>query len=205
VRRLLLATTNRGKQREFGRLLRHLPAPVVTPDELGIALEVDEPYGTYDENARAKADAWCRASGLLTLADDSGLEVAALGWGPGVRTGRHGGPAVRDRVGYLLDQLDQLGAAADRRARMVCTLAVAIPADDAPRIELFHGTVDGSIALERRGTGGFGFDPIFLLPSGVTTAELPEDAKDRISHRGLAVRAATPRLLELLGAAVHRP
>jgi XTP/dITP diphosphohydrolase len=202
VRRLLIATTNRGKQREFIRLLGDLPADLVTPDQLGLDLDVAEPFDSYDENARTKADAWCRASGLLTLADDSGLEVAALDWGPGVRTGRHGGPDVRDRVGYLLDQL---GDAADRRARMVCSIAVGIPATPAPRVELFGGVVGGTVARERRGAGGFGFDPIFLLPSGVTTAELPEGEKDAISHRGRAVQAATPRLVELLAEGDHPP
>ena len=203
MRRLLLATTNQGKEREFRRLLRHLPGEVVTPSALGLMLEVEEPHDTYDENARTKAEAWCRASGLLTLADDSGLEVAALGWGPGVRTGRHGGPDVDDRVGYLLEQL---GDAPDRRARMVCTVAIGIPTPSSgPRVELFHGVVDGTVALERRGTGGFGFDPIFLLPDGVTTAEIPEGEKDRISHRGRAVQAATPRLTELLTTPVWPP
>jgi XTP/dITP diphosphohydrolase len=202
VRRLLIATTNPGKQREFRRLLRDLPGAVVTPGDIGLNLEVEEPFDTYDENARIKAEAWCRASGLLTLADDSGLEVAGLRWGPGVRTGRHGGPEIDDRVGYLLAQL---GDAADRRARMVCTLAVATPASPDPCVELFHGVVEGTVARERRGSGGFGFDPIFLLPNGVTTAELPEDEKDLVSHRGRAVQAATPRLTELLTAADHPP
>jgi XTP/dITP diphosphohydrolase len=202
VRRLLLATTNPGKQREFLRLLRHLPGEIVTPSDIGLELEVAEPFDTYDENARTKAVAWCRVSGLLTLADDSGLEVAALGWGPGVRTGRHGGPGVDDRVGFLLDQL---GDAVDRRARMVCTLAIGIPALPAPGIELFHGVIEGTVTHDRRGSGGFGFDPIFLLPSGTTTAELPEGEKDRISHRGRAVQAATPRLVELLTGADHLP
>jgi XTP/dITP diphosphohydrolase len=196
VRRLLVATTNRGKQREFRRLLARLPAQVVTPDEVGLDLDVPEPHETYAENARAKASAFAEASGILTLADDSGLEVAALGWGPGPRTGRYGGPAVTDPVGYLLDGVAD---ADDRRARMVCVLALGIPGGgDGPRVEVFSGVVEGEVARERRGAGGFGFDPIFLLPNGLTTAELPEDEKDRISHRGRAVQAATPRLTELL-------
>lgn len=196
MRRLLVATTNRGKQREFRRLLARLPAQVVTPDEVGLDLEVPEPHETYAENARAKASAFAEASGLLTLADDSGLEVAALDWGPGPRTGRYGGPSVTDSVGYLIESVAD---ADDRRARMVCVLAVGIPGDGGPSgVELFSGVVEGEVARERRGAGGFGFDPIFLLPNGLTTAELPEDEKDRISHRGRAVQAATPRLTELL-------
>jgi XTP/dITP diphosphohydrolase len=197
VKRLLLATTNRGKQREFHRLLNGLPAELITPDELGLDLDVPEPYPTYEENARTKAEAWCQASGLLTLADDSGLEVAALDGGPGVSTARFGGPDVIDRVGYLQEMIaDAEGA--ERRARMVCVVAIGMPGPEWPHVELFRGTIDGSVARERRGGGGFGYDPIFLLPEGVTTAELPEAEKDRISHRGRAVQAATPRLLELL-------
>ncbi|HET9878942.1 MAG TPA: non-canonical purine NTP pyrophosphatase [Candidatus Limnocylindria bacterium] len=192
---LLLATTNAGKRREFGRLLAHLPGRVVGPEEAGVELDVPEPFHTYHENARAKAEAYARVSGLLTLADDSGLEVAALDWGPGVRTGRYGGPDVADKVAYLLEQLRDV---TDRRCRMVCVLALAIPGAGEPRIELFSGVMQGIVATRPRGEGGFGYDPIFLLPAGITTAELPEDEKDRLSHRGRAVQAATPRLVELL-------
>ena len=190
--RLLVATTNAGKQREFRRLLAHLPAEIVTPDEIGLQLEVEEPHETYAENAIDKADAYARASGLLSVADDSGIEVAALDWGPGVRSARWGGGRTADRL------LEAVGDAVDRRARMVCVLAVARPGLPEPGIETFTGVVEGSIARERRGSGGFGYDPIFLLPSGVTTAELPEADKDLISHRGHAVAAASERLLELL-------
>lgn len=200
---LLLATANRGKQREFGRLLRGLPGRVLLPQELGLNLDVPEPHPTYAENAAAKASAYARASGLPALADDSGIEVAALDWGPGPRSARLGGTDVGDRAGLILDLL---GDATDRRARMVCALALAIPgtAPDgtprSPRIEMFEGVMEGTIATEKRGTGGFGYDPIFLLPSGVTTAELPDGEKDSISHRGRAVAAALPRLRELLSA-----
>ncbi len=194
MKRLLVATTNVGKQREFRRLLAGLPAEVVTPDEVGIALEVEEPYDTYAENATAKAAAFCRATGLLSLADDSGIEVAALGWGPGVHSARWGsGPGTQaDRLGRALADAD------DRRARMVCVLAVARPNRDEPIVETFSGVIDGQIAREPHGAGGFGYDPIFLLPSGMTTADLPEGEKDLISHRGRAVTAAIPRLRELL-------
>lgn len=195
---LLLATTNRGKQRELSRLLTGLPGRVVTPQELGIELDVPEPHDTYAQNATEKADAYCRASGLPTLADDSGLEVAALDWGPGVQTGRYGGPDVSDPVGYLLERL--VGAS-DRRARMVCWLALALPdmgRGGSPSIELFNGVIEGTIATERRGGGGFGFDPIFVTAAGPTTAELPDVEKDRVSHRGHAVAAALPVLREVL-------
>ncbi|HJP72606.1 MAG TPA: non-canonical purine NTP pyrophosphatase [Candidatus Limnocylindria bacterium] len=192
--RLLIATTNRGKQAEFRRLLAGLPGTVVTPDELGLELEVEEPYDTYAANAAVKAAAFSSASGLPALADDSGIEVAALDWGPGVRSARWGsGPGSQaDRLGRALVAAD------DRRARMVCVLALARPGGDDPAVEFFTGVVEGTIAREPRGENGFGYDPIFLLPSGMTTAELPEGEKDLISHRGRAVAAAMARLRELL-------
>jgi XTP/dITP diphosphohydrolase len=193
---LLLATTNRGKQREFARLLDGIPGRLLFPQDLGLDEEVPEPHYTYAENATEKAVFYCLASGLPTLADDSGLEVAALDWGPGARTGRFGGDDVADPVALLLERLAGID---DRRARMVCWLALALPTPDAePRVELFEGVMDGSVATEKRGAGGFGYDPIFLLPEGVTTAELPEAEKDRVSHRGRAVAAALPRIRELL-------
>jgi XTP/dITP diphosphohydrolase len=201
---LLLATANPGKQREFGRLLQSLGSRVVLPQQIGLTLDVPEPHPTYAENAAAKATAYALASGIPALADDSGLEVGALDWGPGPRSARYGGPDVDDRASLILELL---GDSSDRRARMVCWLALALPAaapdgtTRSPRIELFSGVVEGTIATERRGTGGFGYDPIFLLPSGVTTAELAEGEKDLVSHRGRAVADALPRLRELLGAA----
>ena len=192
--RLLIATTNRGKQQEFRRLLAGLENELVTPQELGLALEVDEPHDTYEENAAVKADAYARASGLISLADDSGIEIAALGWGPGVRSARWGGGRNAERV------LEALGSEPDRRARMVCAVAVARPAEPAPEVEVFTGVVEGRVADAMRGGGGFGYDPIFELPSGLTTAELADAEKDRLSHRGRAVAAALPRLRELLGA-----
>jgi XTP/dITP diphosphohydrolase len=194
VSRLLIATTNSGKQREFRRLLAGLPAELVTPDEIGLDLDVDEPHDTYEENAVAKAEAYAAASGLPSLADDSGIEIATLDWGPGVRSARWGGGRNAERV------LEALGAEQDRRARMVCVVAVAHPAGESLEVHAFRGVVEGTVATEMRGDGGFGYDPIFLLPEGRTTAELPEAEKDALSHRGRAVAAATPMLLELLAA-----
>ena len=197
---LLLATANPGKQREFSRLLQEFAGHIVLPQQIGLDLDVQEPHLTYAENATAKAVAYSRASGLPALADDSGLEVAALDWGPGPRSARYGGSDLDDRAALILELLAE---ATDRRARMVCWLALAIPgiAPDGtarwPRVELFSGVMEGEIATERRGERGFGYDPIFQLPSGLTTAELPEHEKDILSHRGRAVAAALPRLREL--------
>jgi XTP/dITP diphosphohydrolase len=199
---LLLATANPGKQREFSRLLSELSDHLVLPQQIGLDLDVPEPHLTYAENAAAKAVAYARAAGLPALADDSGIEVAALDWGPGPRSARYGGSDVADRASLILELLAD---GTDRRARMVCWLALAIPgiAPDGtarwPRIELFSGVMEGSVAERRRGEGGFGYDPIFLLPSGVTTAELPEHEKDLVSHRGRAVAAAMSRLREITG------
>ena len=199
-----MATNNAGKQDELRRLLSDLPARLVVPADIGLDVVPDEPYQTYAENARGKADAFCRASGLLTLADDAGIEVAALDWGPGVRTARFAAGSGLDGVEHLLRTI---AGASDRRARMVCALALAVPGagpGGRPNVEIFEGTMDGSVAEERRGEGGFGFDPVFLLDEGVTTAELAPAEKDRRSHRGRAVAAAIPRLREVLTEPAHR-
>jgi len=192
VSRLLIATTNSGKQVEFRRLLAAVPATIVTPHEVGVDLDVDEPYETYAENATAKATAYTAASGLLTVADDSGIEVAALGWGPGVRSARWGHGRNADRI------LEALGDAEDRRARMICALAVARIVRDQPVVEVFTGSIEGTIARQARGASGFGYDPVFELPSGLTAAQLPMGEKDRISHRGRAVAAALEHITALV-------
>lgn len=203
--RLLVATHNEGKLVEFRRLLADLDAEVVSADDLGLDLDVPEPHDTYGENAADKAAAFCRASGEITVADDSGIEVAALAWGPGVRSARFVSDDGLTGPDLLLRQL---AGTEDRRARMVCWLALAEPAhdeSDAPAVELFAGVVEGGVARERRGAGGFGYDPVFELPDGRTTAELAEAEKDALSHRGQAVRAAMPRLRELLSAHARMP
>ncbi|HET7582908.1 MAG TPA: non-canonical purine NTP pyrophosphatase [Candidatus Limnocylindria bacterium] len=200
MRDLLLATANRGKQREFGRLLAGIPGRLVFPQDVGIELDVPEPYPTYAGNAAAKAEAYCLASGRLTLADDSGIEVEALDWGPGVVTARFGGDDVQDRAALLLEAV---GDNPRRAARMVCVLALATPGagpGGSPRIEIVHGEMNGELARQARGEGGFGYDPVFLQADGRTNAELPADEKDAVSHRGRAVAAAMPRLRELLQA-----
>lgn len=203
--RLLVATRNPGKLAEFRRLLDGVNAEVVSPEELGVRMDVPEPHATYAENAAAKAVALCRTSGEITLADDSGIEVAALDWGPGVHSARFASPDGPSGAALLLDRLAGI---ADRRARMVCWLALATPEPrngGRPSVELFEGVVSGRVTEQPRGTGGFGYDPIFELADGRTTAELPDAEKDAHSHRGRAVAAAMPRLRELLSARARMP
>ena len=163
---------------------------LVTPSDLGISRDIEETGDTYEENSAIKARAFASASGLLTLADDSGLEVDALGGAPGVRSARYSTTGSdSDNVDLLLKNLSQVSDEA-RTARFVCVVAIAGPSED---IEFSRGECEGAIARERRGEGGFGYDPVFL-PSGrdVTMAQLPMEEKNYISHRARAVRKAIP-------------
>jgi XTP/dITP diphosphohydrolase len=194
--RLLVATTNAGKQREYRDLLRELPAEIVFPNDLGITLEVEEDGSTFRENAAKKAVALARASGLLSLADDSGLEVGALGGDPGVSSSRYAGPGADDprRRAFLLEKLR--GIPAPRTARFVCVIAIAVPGGGTSFAE---GECRGEITPAERGSNGFGYDPIFQ-PDGFsrTMAELTPAEKNRISHRARAAEAAIPILRTLL-------
>ena len=187
--RLLIATNNAGKAAEFRQLLDGCGWQLVTPAELGLKREVEEAGETYAENAAQKALQYAQASGLVTLADDSGLEVDALGGRPGVHSARYAGADRTDeeRVAKLLEELAGVPDE-NRTARFRAVIAVA---DGKGRVELVEGTVEGRIAREPRGTNGFGYDPVFLLPErGMTTAELPSDEKHAVSHRGVAARKA---------------
>ncbi len=187
--RLLLATNNPGKAAEFRQLLAGCGWELVTPVELGLTIQVEETGQTYAENATLKAVEYARAGGLVTLADDSGLEVDALDGRPGVLYARYAGADRTDqeRVQALLEEL--AGVHDDERtARFRCVIAIA---DTTGRVELMDGTVEGRIGHEPRGENGFGYDPIFLLPDrGMTTAELPPDEKNAVSHRAMAAQKA---------------
>ncbi|MEX2159096.1 MAG: XTP/dITP diphosphatase [Dehalococcoidia bacterium] len=187
--RLLLATNNAGKVLELRQLLEGCGWEIVTPADLGLKLDVEEVGQTYAENATIKANAFAEASGLVTLADDSGLEVDALDGRPGVQSARYAGPdrTDRERVEKLLGEL--AGVPDERRtARFRAVIAIVEPGG---RTELVEGTVEGRIAHEPRGASGFGYDPVFLLPArGLTTAELSADEKQAVSHRGVAARKA---------------
>ena len=191
--KLLLATNNPGKLRELALLLEGAPFTIVAPAEEGIALEVEETGDTFQENAALKARAFAEAAGLLSVADDSGLEVDALGGEPGVRSARYAGPQASDadRVQYLLSKLE--GIEWNRRgARFRSVIAVAVPGGE---VRLFEGACEGAIVLRPRGTGGFGYDPVFYVPSlGKLMAELSMEEKNGISHRGQAARKAVEYL-----------
>jgi XTP/dITP diphosphohydrolase len=197
MQRLLIATGNRGKLVEIRSLLDGMEIDLVIPEMLGISLHVDETGATYDENAALKADAFAKASGLVTLADDSGLEVDVLGGLPGIRSARFSplpGASDADRRAYLLGLLH--GQPHPWKAHFHCTVAVATP-----DLKLYYaqGNCPGEIISEERGTNGFGYDPIFLLPElNLTMAELSMDEKNQHSHRARAMKAALPILSVLL-------
>jgi XTP/dITP diphosphohydrolase len=197
TRRLLIATNNRGKAAEYRALLEGSGWEIVTPGDVGLDLEVEETGRNYEENAILKATAYARASGLVALADDSGIEVDSLDGAPGPLSARFGGEGISDeqRVALLLERLAEVPA--DKRsARFRCLIAVVRPEG---QVNLFEGQCEGQIAEEPRGKAGFGYDPVFLLPErGLTLAELPAEEKNTISHRGRAARRARVLLEGLL-------
>jgi XTP/dITP diphosphohydrolase len=199
--RLLVATRNLGKAREYSQLLRDIPFEVVTLEQVGVDEEVEETGSTFEENARIKADAYASLSGLLTLADDSGLEVDALGGEPGVRSARYAGPEAtdQDRVDLLLINLKDV-AWEDRTGRFRCVIAIARPSGE---VDTVTGKVEGFIQDAPKGDDGFGYDPVFYVPHlGKTIAELSTDEKNGISHRGQAARKAVALLECMLKAGI---
>lgn len=188
---LLIATHNQGKLREFTQIFAGLDLELRTLADLGITAEVEETGTTFAENAQLKATAYMQLSGLVTLADDSGLEVAALNGAPGVYSARYGGVTGQAQLDYLLKQLEGVPFHA-RLARFVCVIALARP-DGA--LELVEGALPGVIEFEPRGSGGFGYDPLFyVLDDNMTLAEMPPERKNAISHRAAAARAARETL-----------
>ena len=183
--RVLIGSGNPGKQREYRELLAGLDLELVTPEDLDpVPPEPEEMGRTFAENATHKAHAYAAATGLRTVADDSGLEVDALRGAPGLRSRRFFGDdaSAAERNVRLLALLEGVEA---RGARFVCVTALA---SHDGRVELFDGEVRGEIALAPRGEHGFGYDPLFIIAGdGRTMAELPADEKHQISHRGLAV------------------
>ncbi len=192
--RLLLASGNAGKLREFRAILGALGALV----ESAGSVEYPEEGDDYEANARAKALAAAQQCGVPALADDSGIEVMALGWAPGPRSARYGGPGLDDRgrLVRLLAQIEQLDDA-ERVARFVCVAALALPDGT---VATARGVCPGILRREVVGAGGFGYDPIFQ-PDGFecTMAELDAEEKNRISHRGQALRELWLAVDDLIG------
>ena len=210
---MLLATRNRGKLREFQALLAPAGWEVIALQALDSTQDADEPNlesrisqsrisrspnhfeetgDSFGENARLKALHYSRMSDLPVLGDDSGLEVFSLGGRPGIQSARYAGPGATDadRIRKLLAELQP--DRADRSARFVCSLALA---QWGTVLQEAEGECRGEIALEPKGTGGFGYDPIFFLPEfGCSMAELPEEEKNRISHRARAVASLLAKI-----------
>jgi XTP/dITP diphosphohydrolase len=194
MQQLLVATGNPGKLSEIQSLLAGIKITLITPEVFGVSVKVDENGETYEENASLKARLFAHASGLVTLADDSGLEVDALSGRPGIRSARFS-PLPKatdaDRRAYLLDLLQDHPR--PWTAHFHCTVAIATPET---KIYYAQGNCPGEIIPVERGTNGFGYDPIFLLPEvDLTMAELSMDEKNRLSHRARAIKAALPILI----------
>jgi XTP/dITP diphosphohydrolase len=194
IQRLVLASSNTGKLREFRRLLAPLGIDVIAQADLGIA-EADEPHVTFVENALAKARHASAHAGLPALADDSGICVRALDGAPGVQSARYAGlPKSDARNNAKL--VAALAGVADRRAHYACLLVLVRHAGDPDPI-IAEGDWHGTIVVAPRGDGGFGYDPYFLdAASGLTAAELPLERKNEVSHRGRAMRALIAKLAE---------
>lgn len=193
MKRLVLATTNPGKIAEIEELLRGRYDEIVTPRDLGLDIKVAEDGATFEENAIKKAVEISKAVEGDVLADDSGLSVSALGGLPGVRSARFAGEEATDAENNAL-LLEEMRGVRDRSAKFVCCLVMANGGKVKYSVE---GTVEGVIADELAGEGGFGYDPLFFLPdSDMTFAEISMDDKNQLSHRAIALR----KLQELVGA-----
>ena len=196
MNKLLIATNNKGKVKELQDLLKDTGIELVTPADINLNLEVEENGTTYDENAAKKAIAFAHASGLVSLADDSGLEVDALDGAPGLYSARYhpkSGANDADRRAYMIENLK--GKPRPWTAHFHATIAIAVPEKD---VQIVEGNCYGEIIPEERGTGGFGYDPIFLFPDlNQTMAELSMEEKNRLSHRALAVMNAIPVLQKI--------
>jgi XTP/dITP diphosphohydrolase len=199
---ILLASSNRGKIVEIQAVLSDLPLEMVLPADIGLQLQIEESGATYAENAALKARAYWQASGMITLADDSGLEVEALDGAPGLHSARFSplpGAQDADRRAHLLKKLRGYPLPANSPgwpAQFHCWVAIA---DLKGEIQLAEGRCPGFIIDEERGAHGFGYDPLFYIPKyGGTMAELGPEIKNRISHRARALQAARPILEKLI-------
>ena len=187
MRRLIFATGNAHKMIEIKEILGELPVEILSMKEAGIEADIEENGSTFEENALIKAKEVCKLAREMVLADDSGLEIDYLNGEPGIYSARYMGEDTSYRIKNknLIDRLE--GVPDEKRtARFVCAIAAAFPDG---RSFVVRGTIEGIIGYEERGENGFGYDPIFYLPErGVSTAELPPEEKNSISHRGNALR-----------------
>lgn len=191
--KLLVATRNAGKLAELQSLLQSVPYALVSLDDVGVDADVEETGATLEANAALKATTYAELAGLLTLADDSGLEVDELGGAPGVHSARYAGENATDsdRIAKLLRNLS--ACARPWTARFRCVIAIAAP--NGGGMQQYSGACEGIIIPQGRGDNGFGYDPVFLLPQyGMTMAELSDACKNKISHRGIAAQEAAQAL-----------
>lgn len=193
--KFVLATHNPGKLKEMADILSRFGVEVVSPKDLGLTVDVEETGATFAENAMLKARAVCKAAGLPAIADDSGLCVDALNGGPGVYSARYGGEGLDDRGRYML-LLNSLRGQTTRAAHFACAIACAFPDG---RTLTAEGRCDGAIAFAPMGEGGFGYDPVFLVPEKARTfAQLTDEEKNGISHRRKALAAFAEKLATYL-------
>ena len=193
MKKLVIASNNPGKLREFQFLLQPFGIEVLTQGELGIA-EAEEPHNTFIENALAKARHVCRLSGLPALADDSGICVTALNGAPGVLSARYTGDNPKSDQRNNEKLLRDMQGMTDRRAHYYCVLVLMLHADD-PQPLIAEGEWHGEIALQASGDGGFGYDPLFWLPElAKTSAQLEREQKHALSHRGKAMQVLLQRM-----------
>ena len=192
--KILIGTNNAHKAQEIRDMLSDFE--ILRPKDIGLDMDVEENGGSFEENAMIKAKAFAEASGMMTLADDSGLEVDCLNGEPGIYSARYcpkPGADDRDRRDFLLENIRKCGAVRPWTARFVCHIAVVFP--DGRTTLTTVGTCEGEIIPEERGSGGFGYDPIFYMPEkGMTLSEMTEEGKNAVSHRGNAVKKAAPLL-----------
>ncbi len=195
---IIFATNNQDKVREIREIFADSPVQIRTLKECGIDVDVEENGTTFEENAKIKAEAVCRMTGAITLADDSGLEIDYLNGEPGIYSARYMGKDTSYRIknAKLIERLD--GVPDEKRtARFVCAAAAAYPDGST---DVVRGTMEGRIAYEEAGQNGFGYDPIFYLPQyGCTSAQLAPEQKNAISHRGKAMRLISQKVREHIG------
>lgn len=187
MQKIIFATTNQNKMKEIKEILADFPVEIVSQKEAGISADIVEDGTTFEENAVIKAETIQKLSGAIVLADDSGLEIDYLNKEPGIYSARYMGEETSYHIKNmnLIQRLEGV-ADEDRTARFVCAVAAAFPDQETVTV---RGTIEGRIGYEEEGSNGFGYDPIFYLPEyGCTTAALPSEAKNAISHRGKALQ-----------------